>query len=92
MQITEQGRGVFIVTAHGEDFYVDTLDLRGAGQCSCIHFNTRLKPEIERLIQARSFVPGPEFTCPHIKYADAHLLTMFKKSLREQFPDNEQTI
>ncbi len=89
MTATEHGRACYIIHSHGEDFLVDTLCYGGNGCCSCVHFASRLKPEIERLMAAREFVPGPQFKCPHLEFADAELLQLFKQQLITQFPDTD---
>jgi hypothetical protein len=88
VQVELYERARFFVHSHGQTLTVDLLCYSGNGCCDCAHFLSRLKPEIERLMQSRQFKPGPEYKCPHITAADAVLLGMFKQQLLKQFPDN----
>lgn len=89
MEVIHYERARYRVLSHGEEFMVDLLAHNGNGQCDCMHFRTRLAPEIERLRTEGSFVPGPNTQCPHIAAADRDLLLMFKRSLAQQFPDTK---
>jgi len=87
MQISEEGRGVFHVTNHGETHIVDTLAYQGNGKCDCWPFTKFTKPEIDRLVAEGVFEPNRKYQCPHLQFADWTLLLKFKQELIKQFGD-----
>lgn len=83
MTIDHVGRACFIVTSHGDRWSVDLLRFKGVGQCDCWKFKQDLK-EVKEGTRKIS-----ECGCPHIEFADAYLLRLFKKDLAEKYPDTE---
>jgi hypothetical protein len=83
-------RARFKIISHNRDHLVDLLCHSTSGACSCVHFLSRLKPQIDADKKLGRFQPGPVYQCPHIKAARDYMLTMFLKELLLQFPDDEE--
>jgi len=92
MEIEDYGRARVLVTSHGQTFLVDLVSFDLNGGCTCAHFLSRLKPEINRARELGNFIPGHFFRCPHIRAARDFILDQhFLPRLLELYPDNEDS-
>lgn len=90
MRIENTGRGTYLVTSHGQTFNVDVLAHKGAGQCDCFHWLTRIKPLHELPAEERRNHPPAQLKCPHIVACDAEELMVWKNFLIKKYRENEQ--
>lgn len=88
MTVTPYGRATFLVESHGNTYTVDLLIDKGSGRCDCPHFRGRLQVDIKLAKENRTFKPGDEYRCPHIKAARNVMLDMFLEQMAKAFPDN----